>query len=148
MAPRGPKPKLRMVTNNGASVPSKARKPSTSVPAWVPPLGRDIYRRVVDELKQQGRLTRENRDAVDIYVSSLVTIRRCHRSIEKAGPFFAMPDGMQKAHPGFAIIAEAEKAARMMAGRLGIIENSREAGKSAGVQARHVSNDPFAEDDE
>ena len=145
MSARGPKPKLRVVRSDDK--PARRKTVSPKVPAWVPPIARDTWRRVTAELRRQGRLTDENRDAVDAYVSAVATIRRCHKAIEKDGAFFTVPNGAPKPHPGFAILADAEKQMRMMAGRLGIIQESREAGKAAGVAAKHVDGDPFAGDD-
>lgn len=133
---RGPKPARRLV----------AAKAAPMAPSWVPAIAADVYERVTGELTKKDLLNDGNRDLVEIYVGTVAAIRRLNAAIEKDGSTFREKGKSPRIHPAFAMLIEKEKQARMLAGRLGLIEDSRNAQRKAGVDVSHADEEEDFDD--
>lgn len=110
-----------------------AKTPRKRTPAWVPAIAVDVFRRVTSDLTTKGLLNNGNRDLVEIYVGTVAAIRRLNAAIEKDGTTLLEKGKSLRVHPAFAMLTEKEKQARMLAGRLGLIEDTRAAQRKAGT---------------
>lgn len=119
---RGPKPTLHVVAKPDAP---------PAVPRWVPVVAKDVYQRAAAELAAQDRLNAGNLDLLESYVAAVATARRAERSVQRQGSFFLKKGQRPQAHPGIAIAQEARKQARMLASRLALISESRDASRAA-----------------
>ncbi|PBB85734.1 P27 family phage terminase small subunit [Mesorhizobium sp. WSM3876] len=129
---RGPVPSLRIV----------AAQETTKTPDWVPSIAADVYQRVTADLAAKGLLNDGNRDLVEIYVGTVAAIRQLNAAIVADGTTLREKGKPLRLHPAFAMLTDKEKQARMLAGRLGLIEDTRDAQRKAG---KDVSS---AEDEE
>ncbi|PAP97817.1 phage terminase small subunit P27 family [Mesorhizobium mediterraneum] len=110
-----------------------AAQKAPQTPAWVPAIAVDVYQRVTSDLSTKGLLNDGNRDLVEIYVGTVAAIRRLNAAIEKDGTTLREKGKALRVHPAFAMLTEKEKQARMLAGRLGLIEDTRAAQRKAGT---------------
>ncbi|MDQ6434388.1 P27 family phage terminase small subunit [Mesorhizobium sp. LHD-90] len=101
------------------------------MPRWCPAICRDVYQRAATELAAQGRLSAGNLDLLESYIAAVATARRAERSVQRQGSFFLKKGQRPQAHPGIAIAQEARKQARMLASRLALIQESRDANRAA-----------------
>lgn len=128
----GPKPQLKVVPT---------AEPA-SVPRWVPKIAADAYEAAHGELVRQGTVTPGNLLLLEQYVSAVAAARRAERSIGRQGSFFRPKGQRPQAHPGFQVLTEAQKAIRMLGGRLGLIaETAREARRSGSGNTVEVDDD-------
>lgn len=128
----GPKPKLRVVEKQAAP----------AVPRWVPAIAADAYEAAHAELVRLGMVTPGNLLLLEQYVSAVASARRAERSIARQGSFFRPKGQPPRAHPGFAVLAESQKAIRMLGGRLGLIaETARDARRAGAGEALEVDDD-------
>lgn len=134
---RGPVAKLKVVAKAG----------TPPVPRWVPRIAVDAYERAAAELASKDRMTPGNAVLLEQYVGAVAAARRAERSIARQGSFFREKGKRPQPHPGFAVQAEAQKQIRMLASRLGLIEESRDAARKAAGQTVDIDDDGFAEDD-
>ncbi|MFI0846436.1 phage terminase small subunit P27 family [Mesorhizobium sp. IMUNJ 23232] len=135
---RGPKPTLHIVAKPDAP---------PAVPRWVPVICKDVYQRAADELAAQGRLSAGNLDLLESYIAAVAQARRAERAVQRQGSFFLKKGQRPQAHPGIAIAQEARKQARMLASRLGLIQESRDAGRVASGEFVAADDDDFGGDD-
>lgn len=134
----GPKPVLKVVQ----------KQATPTVPRWVPKIATDAYEVAHAELSRQGTVTPGNLLLLEQYVSAVASARRAERSIARQGSFFRPKGQRPQAHPGFAVLAEAQKQIRMLGGRLGLIaETARDARRAGAGEALEVDDDDFGEDD-
>lgn len=127
----GPKPALKVVATPAAP----------SVPRWVPKIAADAYEKAAAELARVDRLTPGNEVLLEQYVNAVAAARRAERSIARQGSYFRQKGQRPQPHPGFAVQAEAQKQIRMLASRLGLIEESRDAARKAAGDAVEVDDD-------
>ena len=127
----GPKPALKVVEKQAAA----------AVPRWVPAIAADAYQAAADELARHDRLTPGNHVLLEQYVNAVAAARRAERSIARQGSFFRERGKRPQPHPGFAVQAEAQKQIRMLASRMGLIEESRDAARRAGGSVVEVDDD-------
>lgn len=133
---RGPVRKRRVVA---------AKKPPRA-PKWVPSIAADVYRRVTTELNSKGLLKNGNRDLVEIYVGTIAAIRRLNAAIEQDGTTLHEKGKPLRVHPAYAMLTEKEKQARMLAGRLGLIEDTRAAQRKAGTDVSNSDDEEEFDD--
>jgi len=128
----GPKPALKVVA---------ASQATPTVPRWVPKIAVDAYEKAAAELTRHDRLTPGNEVLLEQYVNAVAAARRAERSIARQGSYFRPKGQRPQAHPGFAVQAEAQKQIRMLASRLGLIEESRDARRAASGESDVVDGD-------
>lgn len=127
----GPKPRLTVI----------AKSEAPPVPRWVPAIAVDAYQRAADELAAKDRMTPGNALLLEQFINAVAAARRAERSIARQGSFFRQKGQRPQPHPGFAVQAEAQKQIRMLASRLGLIEESRDAARRAAGDAVEVDDD-------
>lgn len=123
-------------------------QPVPDPPASLPALGHDVWCAVASELAAKGLLTGGVQSLIESYASTLVTIRQCQADIAKRGAFFPVRRRPPTPHPGLEIIAEAEKRARLLAARLGIVADSQTVKNTSRRPVRIVDGqDDFGDDE-
>ncbi|MFI0843973.1 P27 family phage terminase small subunit [Mesorhizobium sp. IMUNJ 23232] len=121
---RGPVPKLKVVAK-------AVDAPDIVVPRHIPVIVRDIYIAAAKVLTEQGRFDIGNQILLESYCAEMATARRAERSINARGSYFGKKGTKPAAHPAVGIAQESRRQCRMLASRLGLIQESRDAGRAA-----------------
>ncbi|MFI0847874.1 P27 family phage terminase small subunit [Mesorhizobium sp. IMUNJ 23232] len=118
---RGPVSRLKVVA---------APEPVT-VPRHVPVIVRDVYVAAAKVLADQGRLDAGNTILLENYCAEMATARRAERAVQRQGSFFLKKGQRPQSHPGIQIAQESRRQCRMLASRLGLIPETRDASRAA-----------------
>lgn len=116
---RGRPPKLRIAK------PKKAAK-CPSPPVWLPKYGKAEWKRVAPVLWADRQLSDELRALFEAYCLAVARVRECEEIIREAGLIVPTEYG-PKQNPAALVQRQSMSQARMLASKLGLSAESREA---------------------
>ena len=114
---RGTKPILRAIEGGLSDMPP--------APAWMHPLAKAEWNRVVPGLIERGVLAESDLGTLESYCVAVGQIRQCEAVLQSEEMFVQSERSAPRPHPAFRVMHTAQTLARQLAAELGLTPASR-----------------------